>query len=125
MVVNHMDLLKMHPMARKMTAHNEAFTKALEDGNADDARQHLNELLKYATNMETDLEFAIKKAETEVVTPDNGWEHRSPVLKFNKTGTNFDPSMRDRQLKGTIMSSRTNSQMKPARGTYGRYSSGN
>ena len=41
-----MDLLKMHPMARKMTAHNEAFTKALEDGNADDARQHLNELLK-------------------------------------------------------------------------------
>ena len=83
MVVNHMDLLKMHPMARKMTAHNEAFTKALEDGNADDARQHLNELLKYATNMETDLEFAIKKAETEVVTPDNGWEHRSPVLKLS------------------------------------------
>ena len=112
-------------MARKMTAHNEAFGKAIEDGNANGAREHLNEILKYASTLETDLEFVVKKAETEVVTPENGWEHKSPVLKFNKTGSNFDPSMRDRQLKGTIFSSRTNAQMKPASGTFGRYSPGN
>tara|TARA_R110000751_G_scaffold109634_2_gene206895 strand:+ start:2473 stop:2835 length:363 start_codon:yes stop_codon:yes gene_type:complete len=119
-----MDLLKMHPMARKMTAHNEAFGKAIEDGNANDARQHLNEILKYAANLETDLDFVVTKSETEVVTPENGWEHKSPVLKFNKTGSNFDPSMRDRQLKGTIISARTNTTMRPARGTFGRYSPG-
>ena len=114
-----MDLIKMHPMARKMNAHNEALNKAIEDGDANSAREHLVEIMKYATNLEEDLIF-IKKAESEVVTPNNGWEHQSPVLKYNETGSNFDPSMRDRQLPGTIISSRTNAGMKPARGTFGR-----
>jgi hypothetical protein len=117
-----MDLLKMHPMARKLTAHNEAFAKAIESGNADDAKSHLNEIMKYASTLEEDLLHAIKKADTEVVTPDNGWVNNVPVLKWNESGSKFDTSQRDRQLKGTIISSRNNSQMKKASGTFGRWS---
>tara|TARA_R100001509_G_scaffold11321_1_gene5914 strand:+ start:90 stop:443 length:354 start_codon:yes stop_codon:yes gene_type:complete len=115
-----MDLIKMHPMARKMNAHNEGLNKAIEDGNADEARLHLTEILKYATTLEDDLVIAIKKSDNSVVTPDNGWQQQSPVIKYNETGANFDPSMRDRQLPGTIMSARTNPSMKKARGTFGR-----
>lgn len=109
----------MHPMARKMNAHNEALNKAIEDGDADGAREHLVEIMKYATTLEEDLHY-IKKEDTSVVTPDNGWQQQSPVLKFNETGANFDPSMRDKQLPGTIMSARTNPGMKKARSTFGR-----
>ena len=110
----------MHPMARKMTAHNEGLEKAIEGGDASEAREHLREIIKYASTLEEDLNFAIKKAETEVVTPQSGWEHRSPIIKFNESGSNFDPSMRDRQLPGTVIPSRTNPAMRKARGTYGR-----
>tara|TARA_B100000131_G_C17680056_1_gene436084 strand:+ start:52 stop:402 length:351 start_codon:yes stop_codon:yes gene_type:complete len=114
-----MDLIKMHPMARKMNAHNEALNKAIEDGDADSAREHLVEIMKYASTLEEDLHY-IKKEDTEVVTPDNGWQQQSPVLKFNESGSNFDPSMRDRQLPGTVIPSRTNPGMRKARGTFGR-----
>lgn len=113
----------MHPMARKLTAHNEAFAKAIENGNADDAKNHLNEIMKYASTLEEDLHHAIKKAESaEVVSPDNGWVNNVPVLKWNESGSNFDTSQRDRQLPGTIISSRNNPQMKRTSGTFGRWS---
>ena len=120
--VTTMDLIKMHPMARKMNAHNEGLNKAIEDGNADEARLHLTEILKYASTLEDDLIIAIKKSDdlSNVVTPDNGWQQQSPVIKYNETGANFDPSMRDKQLPGTIMSARTNPSMKKARSTFGR-----
>jgi len=110
----------MHPMARKMNAHNEAFAKAIEDGDADEAQSHLTEIQKYASTLEEDLHYVVKKAETEVVTPDNGWQQQSPILKFNETGSNFDPSQRANQLPGTIIPAKTNSMMRKARGTYGR-----
>ena len=113
-----MDLLKMHPMARKMNVHNEAFAKAIEDGEAETARGYLQEIKKFADFLEEDLHFVMKKS--AVVTPSSGWEQQSPVLKFNETGSNFDPSQRDRQLPGTIIPARTNTMMKKARGTYGR-----
>jgi len=119
-VVN-MDLLKMHPMARKMTVHNKAFAKAIEDGEAETARGHLQEIKKFADFLEEDLHFVMQKATTVVVTPESGWQQQSPVLKFNETGSKFDPSMRDSQLPGTIIPARTNPIMKKARGTYGRY----
>lgn len=115
-----MDLIKMHPMARKMNAHNEGLNKAIEDGNADEARLHLTEILKYATTLEDDLVIAIKKSDNSVVTPDNGWQQQNPVIKYDEKGANFDPSMRDRQLPGTIMPARTNPSMKKARSTFGR-----
>jgi hypothetical protein len=111
-----MDLIKMHPMARKMTAHNEELAKAIEDGNADVARQHIMEIIKYASTLEDDLLMAVKKGENEVVVPDNSWQ----VMKFNQSGANFDPSMRGDQLPGTIIPARTKQAMRPVRGTFGR-----
>ena len=110
----------MHPMARKMNAHNEAFAKAIEDGDANEAQSHLLEIQKYASTLEEDLHYVVKKTETEIVTPDNGWQHQNPILKFNETGSNFDPSQRDSQLPGTIIPAKTNPMMRKARGTYGR-----
>tara|TARA_B100001094_G_C18184370_1_gene802821 strand:- start:2578 stop:2931 length:354 start_codon:yes stop_codon:yes gene_type:complete len=115
-----MDLIKMHPMARKMNSHNEGLNKAIEDGNTDAARLHLTEILKYASTLEDDLLIAIRKSEDTVVTPDNGWQQQSPVIKYNETGAKFDPTQRDRQLPGTIMSARSNPSMKKARSTFGR-----
>jgi len=115
------DLLKMHPMARKMNAHNEAFAKAIEDGNADGANEHLVEILKYASTLQEDLHYAVKKSESQVVTPsEDMYANNVKLLKWNETGSNFDPSMRDRQLPGTIISARNNSRMQPARSTFGR-----
>lgn len=116
-----MDLLKMHPMARKMNVHNEAFAKAIEDGEAEAARDHLQEIKKFADFLGEDLQYVMQKAEkSSIVTPESGWQQQSPVLKFNETGSNFDPSQRDRQLPGTIIPARTNAMMKKARGTFGR-----
>ena len=109
----------MHPMARKMNAHNEALNKAIEDGNAENAREHLVEIMKYATTLEEDLQY-IKKAEADIVTPDNGWQQQSSVLRYNENGSKFDPSMRASQLPGTIIPSRTNPSMRKAHGTFGR-----
>jgi hypothetical protein len=41
-----MDLRKMNPMARKLGVHTEAFSKALEDGEAEVAKAHLSEIQK-------------------------------------------------------------------------------
>ncbi len=41
-----MDLLKMHPMARKMEQAQKAFIDALESNNGDLAKQHLTEVQK-------------------------------------------------------------------------------
>lgn len=106
----------MHPMARKMTAHNEGLGKAIEEGDADIARQHLTEIIKYANTLEDDLLLVVNKAQEEVVTPDNSWQ----VMKFNQTGSSFDPSQRDSQLPGTILPARNNHVMRKARGTFGR-----
>tara|TARA_R100000995_G_C3414266_1_gene90824 strand:+ start:113 stop:478 length:366 start_codon:yes stop_codon:yes gene_type:complete len=119
MSVVTVDLLKMHPMARKMNAHNEAFAKAIEAGDVSEAKEHLGEILKYANTLEEDIHFAIQKS-TEVVTPTNGWEQQSPIIKFNQSGSKFNPEFRDRQLPGTILSSRNNTGMRPARSTFGR-----
>jgi len=119
MTVVTVDLLKMHPMARKMNAHNEAFAKAIEEGDVNVAKEHLGEILKYANTLEDDIHFAIKKG-AEVITPQSGWEQQSPILKFNESGSKFDPSQRDRQLPGTIFSAKTNPGMRPARSTFGR-----
>jgi hypothetical protein len=115
-----MDLLKMHPMARKMTVHNEAFAKAIENGEAESAREHLQEIKKFADFLEEDLHFVMKKAATVVVSPESGWQQQSPIIKFNETGSKFDPSQRGSQLPGTIIPARTNAMMKKARGTFGR-----
>ena len=59
-----MDLLKMDPMARKMEEHQKAFITALTSGNANWAKQQLNELRKVADYLSEDLSAAIAKSES-------------------------------------------------------------
>jgi len=115
----NMDLTKMDPMARKMNVHTEAFSKALEDGQAEIAREHLTEILKFGNFLQDDLVNTIEKA-PKIISPINEFANGVPVRKFNEKGTKFDVSQRGDQLPGTIISSRTHSRMRPHHGTFGR-----
>tara|TARA_R100000008_G_scaffold62249_1_gene39513 strand:+ start:240 stop:581 length:342 start_codon:yes stop_codon:yes gene_type:complete len=108
----------MDPMARKLNVHTEAFSKALEEGNADEARGHLTEVLKFGNFLHDDLTETVQK-ESKVHSPDNQIATGS-IMKFNETGSNFDASQRDSQLPGTIISARSHGRMRPHTGTYGR-----
>ena len=114
-----MDLLKMHPMARKMAVHSEAFAKALESGNANEAQDHINEVIKFAGYLSEDIHSAIKKAERETVEFD--FSINSPLLKMNETGQKFDVTQRDAVLPGTILPARTHTSAQVHRGTFGRF----
>ena len=116
-----MDLLKMHPMARKMNVHNEAFAKALEANEPEAARMHLSEIKKLSSYLEEDLVFQIRKAEEAASDPLTVYANGVPTASFNESGSNFDPANRDVQLPGTIMAARTNSRMQKAQSTFGRY----
>ena len=43
-----MDVKKLDPMARKMRTHVDAFYKALDEQNTNDARHHITEVMKFA-----------------------------------------------------------------------------
>jgi|TARA_R100001463_G_C3544370_1_gene222581 hypothetical protein len=111
-----MDLQKMNPLARKMMVHSEAFTKALEDGNANAARDHITEVLKFAEYLSHDVSGHIAKAEDIGFTLE-------PVMvrKMNESGQKFDTASRDRVLPGTVIPARTHTGMRPHHGTFGRY----
>lgn len=114
-----MDLLKMNPMARKMNVHSEAFAKAIENGDANAAQQHINEVMKFAGYLSEDIHSAIKKAERENVEFD--FSIQSPILKMNETGQKFDVSQRDAVLPGTILAARTHNTARVHKGTFGRF----
>ena len=116
-----MDLLKMHPMARKMNVHNEAFAKAIEANEPEAARMHLSDIKKLSSYLEEDLVFAIKKAEEAASDPLTVFANGVPTASFNESGSSFDPANRGIQLPGTIFSARNNPHMMKARSTFGRY----
>ena len=103
-------------MARKMIVHSEGFSKALENGDANAAKDHINEVLKFAGFLSDDIYSAISKAEEIGFTLE-------PVMvrKMNETGQKFDTASRDRVLPGTVIPARTHSGMRPHHGTFGRY----
>jgi hypothetical protein len=111
-----MDLQKMNPLARKMMVHSEGFTKALEDGNANAARDHITEVLKFAEYLSHDVSSHIAKAEDIGFTLE-------PVMvrKMNESGQKFDVASRDRVLPGTVIPARTHIGLRPHHGTFGRY----
>ena len=78
-----MDLHKMHPMARKMNVHNEAFAKALEAGEPEAARMHLSEIKKLSSYLEEDLVFEIRKAEETASDPLTVFANGVPTATFN------------------------------------------
>tara|TARA_R100001510_G_C7604942_1_gene170414 strand:+ start:223 stop:567 length:345 start_codon:yes stop_codon:yes gene_type:complete len=112
-----MDLQKMDPMARKMAMHSEAFIKALESGNANDAQGHINEVLKFAGYLSDDIHGAIVKAERENLQA----IQVNMVRKMNQSGAKFDTAQRNDVLPGTIIPARTNLRARVHRGTFGRY----
>ena len=114
-----MDLIKMNPMARKLSVHTDAFNKALEGSDPFAAQQHLNEIIKFAGYLNDDIYAAVKKAENEVAVISPG---ESTILKMNKTGEKFAPSQRGDVLPGTILSSRVGNGFRKHSGTFGRYS---
>ena len=115
-----MDLLKMNPMARKLTVHTDAFNKALQSSDPFAAQQHLNEILKFAGYLNEDIHSAVVKAEKELVDAVQPGE--STILKMSTTGQKFDVSQRSDVLPGTILSARTGNGMRKHYGTFGRYS---
>jgi len=115
-----MDLLKMHPMARKMNAHNEAFAKALEANEANAARDHLSEIKKLSSYLEQDLVYAIKKAQEAADDPLSVFANGVAAPSYDESGTLFDPANRGIQLPGTVFAAR-GSRMQKARSTFGRY----
>lgn len=112
-----MNLKKMDPIARKLSQHTEAFTKALEDGNANDAQLHLNEVKKFAEYLSEDIHAAIVKTDNpiETVAPGEG-----SVMKFQTAGTSPAGVVSGNTLPGFISSGRHNKAFKPASGTFGR-----
>ena len=116
-----MDLTKMDPMARKLDVHTSAFQKAIESGNADEARVQLNEIVKYAEYHNTDLDEVFQKQEAVEEVGINQYVNGAPVFKTNVSGQNFDVSQRDDVLPGFIPAARSHGQIRKSRGTYGRF----
>jgi len=116
-----MELRKMNPMARKLTLHVESLSKSLDDNDSASSRHHLNEILKYADFMQNDLTSEIRKSESvEDYAGVNQFAGGVPVVKYNERGSKFDTGQRSSVLKGTVIPSRTNTNMRSVSGTFGR-----
>ena len=107
------DLKKLDPMARKMKVHVDAFYKAIEENDEYSARNHINEIAKYAEYLSDDVESAIMKHD-KVQGVNDIYAGGAPVLKFN-TIEKVHPSD-NKVLPGTIRTNRIGSIMRPQRG---------
>tara|TARA_Y100000592_G_scaffold73321_1_gene114123 strand:+ start:1349 stop:1684 length:336 start_codon:yes stop_codon:yes gene_type:complete len=105
-----MDLKKLDPMARKMRTHVDAFYKALEDNDGFAARNHINEIIKYADYLSTDVESAVMKSEA-ISGVNDRFAGGVPVMKFNQV-EKIHPASTD-VLPGTIRTNRIGSIMRP------------
>lgn len=114
-----MDLLKMHPMARKMEQANKAFLDALESGDGQMAKQHLSEVQKLSDFLADDLHQEIAKS--DVVTPQGPRDIFAggvPVLKMSPQEAS-QPAVEGQRL-GFMSSARHKAQYKRSAGSYGR-----
>ena len=116
-----MELQKMNPMAMKLHLHVENLAKCLEDNDSASTRHHLNEIIKYADFMQSDLTSEIRKSENvEDYYGVNQFAGGVPVVKYNERGTKFDTEQRTSVLKGTVIPSQINTNMRVNSGTFGR-----
>lgn len=114
-----MDLLKMHPMARKMEQAQKAFITALETGDGNLAKQHLTEVQKLSDFLADDLSGEIAKS--DIVTPQGPRDIFAggvPVIKMEPQEAS-KPAIEGQRL-GFMSSSRHNTQYKRNAGSYGR-----
>jgi hypothetical protein len=114
-----MDLLKMHPMARKMEQAQKAFISALETGDGNLAKQHLTEVQKLSDFLADDLNGEIAKS--DVVTPQGPRDIFAggvPVVKMERK-KQANPIIEGQRL-GFMSSSQHNTNYKRSAGSYGR-----
>jgi hypothetical protein len=114
-----MDLLKMHPMARKMEQANKAFLDALESGDGRMAKQHLTEVQKLSDFLADDLHGEITKS--DVVTPQGPRDIFAggvPVLKMDSQQAT-QPALKGERI-GFMSSTAHKRQYKRSAGSYGR-----
>ena len=117
-----MDLIKMDPMARKMEEHQKAFITALTSGNANLAKQHLNEVRKVADFLSEDLSAAITKSENCLTEgPNDIYAGGAPVMKFENRPASAQ-SLQGQRLSGTVSTGVKHSNYTRVTGTFGRYS---
>ena len=113
-----MDLLKMHPMARKMEQAQKAFISALESNDGDLAKQHLTEVQKLSDFLAEDLQGEITKSKIEKsLGPNDIFAGGVPVSNFIKKQA--PNSLRGERL-GFTSSQKFNPNFTRTAGTYGR-----
>tara|TARA_R100001594_G_scaffold56732_2_gene90654 strand:+ start:1834 stop:2169 length:336 start_codon:yes stop_codon:yes gene_type:complete len=98
-----MDLKKLDPMARKMRNHVDAFYKALEENDGFAARNHINEITKYADYLSTDIESAVIKQDKAIGVNDI-YAGGVPVIKSQEIQPIHETT--ENVLPGTIRTSR-------------------
>ena len=113
-----MDLLKMHPMARKMEQAQKAFITALEDGDGQMAKQHLSEVQKLSDFLADDLHQEIAKS--DVVTPQGPRDIFAGGVPVMKMEAPAEKANIEGSRLGFMSSSRHSPQYKRSAGSYGR-----
>jgi hypothetical protein len=98
-----MDLMKLDPMARKMRTHIDAFYKALTDNDGFSARNHINEIVKYADYLSADVESAVIKSEN-ITGINDIYAGGVPIRKMTEVQTVHKAT--ENVLPGTIRTSR-------------------
>jgi len=115
-----MDLLKMHPMARKLEMAQKGFLTALEGDDAEVAKQHLTEVQKLADFLADDLNTMITKS-MSANGPNDIYAGGVPVMKFTE-GRGREGSIQGKRLPGSITSGIRKSNFTRSAGTFGRHS---
>ena len=104
------DLKKLDPMARKMRVHVDGFYKAVEENDTSSARNHINEINKFAGYLSKDVESLIHKGEKTIGVNDI-YGGGVPIKKFNMV-EKVHPAD-DKVLPGTVRTNRVGSIMRP------------
>jgi len=99
-----MDLRKLDPMARKMRTHVDAFYKALDENDGFSARNHINEIVKYADYLSTDVESAVMKQDDSIKGVNDIYAGGVPIMKMSEVETVH--KVEANVLPGTIRTSR-------------------
>ena len=116
-----LDLLKMHPMARKMQQAQHAFQTALESGDGSLAKEHLSEVSKLSDYLLEDLNLEIAKAQDALPNargPNDIFAGGVPVRKFVQEVETVP--MEGPRIPGVI-SNGYKGRMTRAQGTLGRW----
>lgn len=110
-----MDLSKMDPMARKMETAVKAFNKALENGDANAANEHLQIIKNTSDFLSDDLWSLVQKGVDTPTGPNQRFAGGVPIMQFTETSQVLDVGNRGDMIKGLILPARTGGIMQPQR----------